>query len=127
MNQYANHYAQMDTESAIHHASPHQIIAMLMQGFLTNVNQAKASIRVQDIHAKNQYIHKARDIIYGLLEALNLEEGGDLAENLRMLYEYITNRLSEANLHNSIEMLDEVADLIREIKTGWDAIPEKLA
>ena len=126
MNQYTNHYAQIDTESAIHNASPHQVIKLLMQGFLTNINKAKASIQAGDINAKNHFIHKARDIIYGLLEALNLEEGGELAQNLQMLYEYITRRLSEANLHNSIDMLDEVAGLLREIKTGWDAIPEKL-
>ena len=125
-NQYANQYAQIDIESAIHNASAHQVIALLMQGFLTSVNTAKAAINNKDYAVKSKQINKARDIIWGLEDGLNLEAGGDLGQNLQQLYQYISNRLLQATAKNSIEMLDEVAHLMREIKEAWDAIPEKL-
>ena len=44
-----------------------------------------------------------------------------------MLYEYMSRRLLEANLHTDITMLDEVTALITEIKSAWDVIPPDAA
>jgi hypothetical protein len=49
---------------------------------------------------------------------------GKISENLESLYLYMNSRLTQANLNNSIEMLEEVADLLLDIKSGWDAIPQ---
>ena len=67
-------------------------------------------------------ISKAIGIIGGLREGLNIEQGGEVAANLDSLYEYMTARLIEANVQNEVEPLDEVANLLRNVKTGWDAI-----
>ena len=73
---------------------------------------------------KGELIGKAIGIIGGLRAGLNLEEGGELAVNLDNLYDYMSRRLLEANLKNSVEPLDEVADLLRNVKSGWDAIAQ---
>jgi flagellar protein FliS len=57
-----------------------------------------------------------------LIDGLDMENGGELSVNLRSLYEYINFRLLEANSKNSVEILDEVAGLLRNIKEAWDAI-----
>ena len=67
-------------------------------------------------------ISKAIGIIGGLREGLDLQQGGELAENLDRLYEYMVSRLLEANSANDADMLDEVAGLLRNVKSGWDAI-----
>jgi flagellar protein FliS len=51
-------------------------------------------------------------------------KGGDIAVNLISLYEYINSQLFQASAQNSVEILDEVSNLMREIKQAWDAIPE---
>ena len=61
-------------------------------------------------------------IVGGLREGLDLEKGGEVAANLDRLYEYMITRLFEANLHNTVAPLDEVAALLRNVKSGWDAI-----
>ncbi len=115
-------YQQVSTQSGVAYASPHRLIQMLMEGAFERIATAKGCIQRQDIPGKGEQIGKAIDIIGGLREALNLEAGGELAANLEALYEFMQRRLLEANLRSDVAILDEVADLLRPIKEGWDAI-----
>ena len=115
-------YQQVSTQSGVAYASPHRLIQMLMEGAFERIATAKGCIQRHDIPGKGEQIGKAIDIIGGLREALNLEAGGELAANLEALYEFMQRRLLEANLRSDIAILDEVADLLRPIKEGWDAI-----
>jgi flagellar protein FliS len=62
----------------------------------------------------------------GLQASLDYDSGGEIAENLGNLYDYMSRRLVVANLRNDGSILDEVASLIVEIKMGWDGIPDTL-
>uniref|UniRef100_UPI00053A32A2 flagellar export chaperone FliS n=1 Tax=Pseudomonas aeruginosa TaxID=287 RepID=UPI00053A32A2 len=55
-------------------------------------------------------------------EGLDFEACGELAANLDRLYAYMSMRLTEANLKNDAGKLEEVSELLRNIKSGWDAI-----
>jgi flagellar protein FliS len=55
---------------------------------------------------------------------LNLEQGGEIAANLDALYEYMVTRLLEANLKSDAALVDEVAGLLRNVKSGWDGIAQ---
>lgn len=118
----AKHYADVHTTSGLAEDSPHRLIQMLMEGFLARVNSAKGAMSHGDMEAKSLFISKSIGIIGGLNEALDLEQGGELAINLRQLYEYINMVLLQASQENSQEKLDEVSGLMRDIKEAWDAI-----
>lgn len=120
--QRVNQYASVQTNSQLADASPHRLIQMLMEGLLARINSAKGAIIQKDIEAKNLYINKAIGIVGGLHEALDMEKGGEIAQNLNNLYAYMSNQLLKASIENNIEILDEVAKLMREVKSGWDGI-----
>jgi flagellar protein FliS len=61
-------------------------------------------------------------MIDGLRACLDHQNGGDIATNLAALYEYMTRRLTEGNLRNDPRALDEVADLLDEIRSGWEQV-----
>ena len=115
-------YQQVNAQSGVAYASPHRLIQMLMEGAFERIAMAKGCIQRHDIPGKGEQIGKAIDIIGGLREGLNLEVGGEIAANLDALYDYIQRRLLEANLHSDIAILDELANVLRPIKEGWDAI-----
>jgi len=119
-----NKYAAVHTETVVGDASPHKLIQMLMSGFLMRVNAAKGAISRGDFQEKSVQVSKAVAIVGGLIDGVDIEKGGDIAANLMSLYEYINARLFEASAQNSVEILDEVQVLMREIKQAWDAIPE---
>jgi len=122
----ARKYATVHTDSVAEEASPHKLIQMLMSGFLMRVNTAKGAILRQDYEAKSIQISKAIGIVGGLIDGLDFEQGGDISDNLKSLYEYINMRLYEASAENNVEILDEVSVLMKEIQTAWDAIPSLL-
>lgn len=113
-------YQQVGVQ-AVTGASPHMLIQMLLEGALERIAGAKGHMLRND-PAKGGFISRAIGILDGLRESLNLEVGGDIAENLNQLYEYCQRRLLQANVANDAAILDEVASLLREIKTAWDAI-----
>jgi flagellar secretion chaperone FliS len=118
----ANRYTDVFNNSNLGEESPHRLIQMLMEGFVARVNSAKGAMEHGDMEAKSRYISNAVAIVGGLNTSLNMEKGGELAENLRNLYNYINVRLLEASAEKSQEKLNEVLDLMREIKEAWDAI-----
>jgi flagellar secretion chaperone FliS len=117
-------YKQVSVHSGIMDASPHRLIQMLMEGALEKIALAKGNMTNKNIADKGENISKAIAIIGGLQSSLNKQAGGELAENLSKLYDYMSRRLVDANLRNDASILDEVASLMTEIKMGWDNIPD---
>ncbi|MDU4252640.1 flagellar export chaperone FliS [Pseudomonas sp.] len=115
-------YQQVSLEARVAEASPHGLIQLLMQGGLERLAQARGAIERGQMAERGELISKAIGIVGGLREALNPEVGGELALNLDRLYAYMTERLLEANRNGDAAILDEVSGLLREVKSGWDAI-----
>jgi flagellar protein FliS len=115
-------YQSVNTQAQAVDASPHRLIQMLMEGGLTRIAQARGAMEREQTALKGELIGKAIGIVGGLREGLNLQQGGELAANLDSLYQYMVTRLLEANAKNEIAPLDEVAGLLRNVKSGWDAI-----
>ncbi len=125
MNSAIHQYRQVNT-GEVDFANPHRIVQLLMQRFLEHVAHARGAMEHKEIEQKNEHIKKAIMIAAGLQESLDFEQGGEIAQQLDGLYNYFKIRLTEANLHNDPAMLDEVRDLMVEIKTAWDQVPDKL-
>jgi flagellar protein FliS len=118
-----NAYNNVGIDSGVTSADPHKLISMLYQGALLAIANAKNSILRRDIPARGKAISHAIKIINnGLNLSLDKKAGGDLALNLSALYEYMNNRLLFANINSDIEVLDEVARLLGELKEAWESI-----
>jgi flagellar protein FliS len=115
-------YQRVSVQSEVFEASPHRLIQMLMSGGLERIAQASGAIQREKFAEKGELIGKAISIVGGLREPLDHKVGGELSRNLDSLYEYMISRLLEANRSNDIAALDEVSSLLREVKSGWDAI-----
>ena len=125
-----NEYKQ-GVKTGVEDFTPHRLIQMLMEGALDKISAAKGFMQqegAQAIADKGEQISWAISIIDGLKVSLDktVDGGGELVQNLEDLYIYMGQRLLEANMHNKIEYLDEVANLLKEVKAGWDAIPHDL-
>jgi flagellar protein FliS len=107
-----------------------QLIMNLLDAAIDRVVTAKGHLRRREVAAKGHEIGRAIGIVEGLRTSLDPAQGGEMAGNLGVLYEYMARRLLEANLRNDETPLDEVADLLTEIREAWAAIlrdPEALS
>lgn len=122
----ATAYQRVNVETAVSQATPHQLVGMLLDGFVQAVSMSKAAMLRGDVAAKGEQITKAVRIIdEGLKPALNMDRGGDIAANLNGLYGYLVLRLTEANLHNDEKALSDVIRVIEPIAQAWKQIGEK--
>ncbi|MEH6442289.1 MAG: flagellar export chaperone FliS [Oceanospirillaceae bacterium] len=118
-----NQYKTVDLRSAVATASPHELIAMLYDGALTALATAKGCIERKDIENRAKNLNKANSIILGLRDFLNFEKGGEMAQNLGDLYEYMIRAIMQANLDQDPQKVQEVIDLLLQLKIGWSGMP----
>lgn len=119
----ANAYKNIGIETAVGGASPHQLVSLLFESLQQALVSAKAAILSGDIPVKGRSIGRAVRILEeGLKAGLDTERGGELAANLRRLYDYCILKTTEANLRNDAAMVDEVIKLIHPVSDGWKQI-----
>lgn len=116
-------YQNIGVESAVMNARPHQLIVMLFDGAHSALVRARLFLDAGQLAEKGLALSKAINIIdNGLKAALNMEAGGELSDNLASLYEYMVRRLLIANLHNDVEAIVEVENLLNNIADAWKQI-----
>ncbi len=123
MQNPANAYAKVSLESSVMTADAHSLILLLFEGAAAAMAQARIHMEQNDIAQRGTSISKAIDIVNnGLKSCLNHEAGGDLADRLSALYDYIVRRLLWANMRNDRAALDEAIYLLGEIHSAWAEI-----
>jgi len=127
MKRGVNAYANVGLETGVASASPHKLIIMLYDGALAALLGAKGNMAAGNIAAKGSAISKAITIIdNGLRASLDKEAGAEIAANLDALYDYMSRRLLQANLHNDVTIVEEVHRLLADLREAWVAIGDKV-
>ena len=112
-------YRKTDAHGAAAADDRLQLVLHMMQGALDRIATARGHMKRREVAKKGEEIGRAIGLIDGLRACLDKEAGNDIAGNLEALYQYMLKRLVEANLNDEPTGLDEVADLLGEIKAGW--------
>ncbi len=112
-------YQQMNVSTA----DPLRIVILLYEGAIKNLNQA-ASLFGEDDAVASARIGRTLDILHYLQTALDRRQGGDIAANLAKLYEYMRDRLNEANIQRDRDKLAEVTRLLQTLLEGWNGIAQ---
>ena len=119
----ASAYKRVAVETSVQSADPHTLVGLLYDALLQSIAEARGAMSRGDTVAKGAALGKAVRILEeGLKAGLNLREGGDIAVNLRQLYSYSTLRLTQANLRNDEQMLDECQTLLQPLRDAWMAM-----
>lgn len=116
-------YSSASTHGGVAAADPHRLIVMLLDGALERVATARGCIARRDIAEKARLLNRAVAIIGELRASLNLQAGGSIAANLAELYDYMCRQILKANSSNNDAILEEVGQLLHEIRGAWLAIP----
>ena len=116
-------YSSIAVETGVQAADPHKLILMLYEGAIYALTDARHQMGRREIAAKGMSISKAITIIEnGLKASLDVKAGGELGEHLAALYDYMCGQLLVANLHNRPEIIDEIANLLGELRGAWEQI-----
>lgn len=99
-----------------------EILIMLYDGAIKFLTLAKEKIEAKDYAAKGILLSRTLDIIHELDSALNMEAGGEIAENLHKLYFMCCTRLLQANLRMDITFIDSVIKILSGLRSAYAEI-----
>lgn len=114
----ADHYLVQRIQGA----SPEQVAALLLEGGQRFLNLMIKAIQNRDLPNQAIYIGRISDILLGLKERLNLEDGGEVVENLIRLYDWWANELYEGSLGGEPERLRVLFNQMGELKETWEEL-----
>ena len=109
-------------ETAVTTQSSERLIVMLYDVAIRFLRQAVGSIEAEDYAGKGRNIAKAQDIILELNTILDMEAGGEVAQNLRSLYNFMKRHLIQANAKCDAQMVRQVIVLLEDLNQSWRAI-----
>jgi len=123
MNNFQN--SNVYFENSVKTASPTKLVELLYKNSIERLEKAVKAIEKNNLIEANHEIIRVEEIILELNVSLNIEKGGEVAKNLRLLYNYIYEQLVQANLKKDIDILSEVKSLIKELYETWKEIVKK--
>jgi flagellar protein FliS len=118
----AANYNTVRVESGVAAARPIDLVVMVYEGAVEAIGRALANLATGDVNAKNTAVSRAIRIIDEGLKAPLDPRGGEITANLADLYDYMVRRLLQGSARNEPAMLEEVRDLLLELKSAWDEL-----
>ena len=98
-------------------ATPEALPLMLYNGALRFMTEGREAIERKDYEEANNSLQKAQNIITEFRVTLNMEY--EIAHQLLPLYNYVYDRLVEANMKSDVKQLDEAKNIITELRDAW--------
>ncbi len=123
-------YVDSYLQSKVIGADGLELITMLYDRALLALNIAKDSIlkglnEPERVTKKAKELGKATDILYYLNDILDKQRGGEIAENLSIIYTTLANELVRANLFNDVEIIEKCINILCNLKSAWEDIKKQ--
>lgn len=116
----AYQHSVLDAKAAT--ADPHELVLMLIDGLLEELARVEGHMQAGRFDRKAASIKKCLDILSGLDTALDVDKGGEVAENLRRLYDYCGRQLFEVSIQNDSKGLVIVEQIVLNLREGWQSL-----
>ncbi len=110
-------------KSAILTASPAKLIEMLYDQIIELIQ--KAIVNIENNEKRNNILLRAQDMIVYLMSILDDQKGGQIAKNLRELYDFVYRELVEGNIHKDPKKLEEAMEIMKELLETWKEVEKK--
>ena len=112
-------------ENMVKTASPAKLVELLYMKAVDVLKEAEEFIEKKEYTSANEKIKRAQDIVLELNLSLDVERGGQIAQNLRALYNYMFQRLLDANVKKDVEMVREVRGMLEELLETWREVMKR--
>lgn len=102
-------------------------VALLYDRMIASLREAAQAVEDGEIERRFNANKRAQDILYSLYGALDMENGGEISENLEKLYLFILRRLPNVDIQNSAEPANEAIELLQPLRDSWHELARQQA
>ena len=125
MSNYGGNYQNAYKKASVNTLDQTKLIIMLYDGAIKNASFAVEHMKSGQIEKVHDCLIKTKNIVTELMATLNMDRGGEIANNLQSLYSYMFSQLIEANMNKKTEPVVVVIDLLKELRAAWTQINSK--
>lgn len=111
-------------QTSVATATPEKLLLMLYDGAIRFLRQARLAMEQQDLESTNKWLGKLQDIFVELNTSLDLDQG-EIALNLRKLYEFYQNEVIIANVEKNVDRLQPVEEFLKLFREMWAEAAKK--
>ncbi|MFZ5754635.1 MAG: flagellar export chaperone FliS [Bacillota bacterium] len=115
---------QQYRQQQVNTATPDKLLIMLYDGAIRFCSQAKIAIESRNLEQAHVNLTKAQNIIIEFMTTLNMDY--EISRNLYSLYDYLYNRLVEANMKKDTAIIDELIGFLTDLRKTWAEAATKL-
>ena len=116
-------YGKIKDDTQTMYASPHQLMLMLFDGAIEAMSFTIGAIQKENYELRSKQNTRSITIINGMRECLDMKAGGELADNLYSLYQYMAQELFRANFKNDTETIKNIQTMLIDVRGSWKKIP----
>lgn len=117
-SQVTKSYKKMQIETA----DQKTLILMLYDKTISLLDKGRKEIETKDHEQKGHSLSKAKDIVFELLSSLDMENGGEIAAKLSVLYDYVIREIMDADSKLNVRAIDDAKRIMSELREGWNGI-----
>jgi len=110
---------------AIMTASPAKLVAMCFDRSIGALQEAVRAIENGEIERRFTNVTRATDIVSHLWSTLDMDRGGEIAQNLSNIYSFALMRLPDVNLKNDAEAAKDVISVLQPLAQAWNALANR--
>ncbi len=99
---------------------------MMYDGALRQMEAGKHAMANRDLEKQNACLQRAQRIVLELIACLDMEKGGEIAQNLLSLYSFVVDQLVQANMRDEPEIIDQCIQVLSELREGWQSLDDAL-
>ena len=125
MSNYGGNYQNAYKKASVNTLDQTKLIIMLYDGAIKNASFAVEHMKSGQIEKVHDCLIKTKNNVTELMATLNMDRGGEIANNLQSLYSYMFSQLIEANMNKKTEPVVIVIDLLKELRAAWTQINSK--
>ncbi|WP_409424906.1 MULTISPECIES: flagellar export chaperone FliS [unclassified Pseudoalteromonas] len=115
-------YKSTSVDAKAASADIHKLVLMLFDGFLDELEKVTGHIKQKRYDKKAESIEKLMRILGGLEASLDLEKGGEVAQNMQNLYQHCGQALLQASMKNDLSYIDSTRVVMTNLQEGWQGL-----
>ena len=105
-------------EKTLLEKSSQELTDILYKGCIDKLKKSIIAVKSKDYGEANRQLQKCNDIIYRLGAGLKYD-AGQIADQLDNLYNYMAEKLIQANISKDVESIEIVLAIMQELSDSW--------
>ena len=115
-------YNSTDLRDRTSERSPEELTALLFDTACTSVKKGQNALVEGELQMFHDATGKAMQIVLGLREVLDMEQGGELAQRLADTYTSIAASLFKAKREKDDVSLGKIYEALAELRGAWKTV-----